>query len=71
MDDLVAIKLMRDDEIIRHYDRTLLDMVWLEKMAEQCTPKSAAHHHYSGQLKKERARMDKLEEHMTKRDLFN
>lgn len=70
MDDLIAIRLMKDDEVIRHYDRSLLDMVWLERMVEQCSPKSAASMHYEKQLQKERHRLDRLEDQMVERRLI-
>jgi hypothetical protein len=70
MDDLVGISLMKDDEVLLHYDRSLLDMVWLEKMVEQCTPKSSACAHYEKQLRRERGRLDRLEGQMVERQLI-
>lgn len=70
MEDLSGIRLMQNEEVIRHYDRTLLDLVWLEKMVEQCNPKSPASAHYERQLKKERERLERLEDQMISRKLI-
>ena len=68
--ELCAYEICTDKEIARHYDRTLMDLTWLEKTLQGCTPKSAAHAHYTAQIKKERLRFDKLEELMQERGLF-
>ncbi len=68
--ELCAYEFCSGKEIICQYDRTLLDMAWLEKILQGCTPGSPAYVHYSAQIKKERDRFNKLEELMAKKNLF-
>jgi len=66
-----GITLMSDKEVICHYDRTLLDLGFLERMAQGCKSGSPAHSHYVGRLHKERRLLDLLKEQMEERELFS
>ncbi len=68
--ELPAFNLFSDKDVLSHYDRTILDVTWLEKMVQSSPDKGPAYKHYSKQLKKEIVRLEALEEEMKRRNLF-
>lgn len=68
--ELAGITLMSNGEVVRSYERSVLDLGFLQKMLESCSKSSGAYAHYFQQVQREQETLDLLTAEMEKRKLF-